>query len=76
MLQYFGNLMQRASSLGKNLILVKIEGKRRKGMTEDKMVGRLHCLNRHEFEQTMGDNDGQRSLERCGSWSRKESAMP
>ena len=47
-----------------------------KGVTEDKMVGMLHCLSRHEFEQTMGDNDGQRSLERCSSWGRKESAMP
>ena len=49
-LQYFGHLMQRANSVGKNLMLGKIEGKRRKGMTGDEMVGMLHCLNRHEFE--------------------------
>ena len=30
-LQYFGHLMQRASSLGKTLMLEKIEGKRRRG---------------------------------------------
>ena len=30
-LQYFGHLMQRADSLGKTLILGKIEGKRRRG---------------------------------------------
>ena len=30
-LQYFGNLMQRADSLGKILILGKIEGRRRRG---------------------------------------------
>ena len=30
-LQYFGHLLQRASSLGKTLILKKIEGKRRRG---------------------------------------------
>ena len=29
--QYFGHLMQRANSLGKTLILGKIEGRRRKG---------------------------------------------
>ena len=29
--QYFGHLMQRANSLEKTLMLVKIEGKRRKG---------------------------------------------
>ena len=30
-LQYFGHLMQRANSLGKTLMLEKIEGKRRRG---------------------------------------------
>ena len=30
-LQYFGHLMQRADSLEKTLMLVKIEGKRRRG---------------------------------------------
>ena len=30
-LQYFGPLIQRADSLGKTLMLGKIEGKRRKG---------------------------------------------
>ena len=29
--QYFGHLMQRADSLGKTLMLGKIEGKRRRG---------------------------------------------
>ena len=42
-LQYFGHLMQRADSLGKTLILRKIEGRRRrgqeeKGATEDEMA--------------------------------------
>ena len=30
-LQYFGHLMQRASSLEKTIMLVKIEGRRRRG---------------------------------------------
>ena len=30
-LQYFGHLMQRANSLEKNLLLGKIEGRRRRG---------------------------------------------
>ena len=30
-LQYFGHLMQRANSLEKNLLLGKIEGKKRRG---------------------------------------------
>ena len=36
--QYFGYLMQRANSLGKTLMLGKIEGRRR-GETEDGMIG-------------------------------------
>ena len=39
-LQYFGHLMQRADSLEK--IEGKIEGKRRRGATENEMVGWHH----------------------------------
>ena len=49
-LQYFGHLMQRTDSLGKTLMLGKIEGRRRRGMTEDEMVAWHHLLNGHEFE--------------------------
>ena len=38
-LQYFGHLMRRADSLEKNLMLGKIEGRRRRGATEDETVG-------------------------------------
>ena len=48
-LQYFGYLMQRANSFEKTLMLEKTEG-RKKGMTEDEMVGLHHRLNGHEFE--------------------------
>ena len=41
-LQYFGHLMQKADSLEKTLMLGKIEGRRRRGMTEDEMVGWHH----------------------------------
>ena len=37
-LQYFGHLMQRADSSEKTLMLGKIEGRRKRGATED-MVG-------------------------------------
>ena len=36
--QYFGHLMQRDDSLEKTLILGKIEGRSRRGATEDEMV--------------------------------------
>ena len=42
-------------------------------MTEDEMVGWHHWLNRHEFEQTPGDSEGQRSLVCCSPWGHKES---
>ena len=38
-LQYFGHLMRRANSLEKILMPGKIEGRRRRGTTEDKMFG-------------------------------------
>ena len=50
--QYFGHLMQRADSLEKTLMLGETEGKRRKVVAEDEMVGWHHRLNGHEFEQT------------------------
>ena len=42
-----------------------------KGMPEDKMVGWHHWLNGHEFEQTQGDSEGQRSLVRFSSWDHR-----
>ena len=61
-LQYFGHLIQRADSLEKALMLGQIEGRRRRGVTEDEMVGWHHRLNGREFEQTLGDGEGQGSL--------------
>ena len=48
--QYFGHFMQRTDSLEKTLMLGKIEGRRRRGITEDEMVGWHHRLSGHEFE--------------------------
>ena len=38
-----------------------------KGTTEDEMVGWHHRFNGHEFEQTLGDGEGQGSLWSMGS---------
>ena len=74
-LQYFGHLRQRADSLEKTLMLRKIEGRRRRGVREDEMVGWHHRINGHEFEfdQTPGDSEGQGSLACCSPWGGKES---
>ena len=59
-LQYFGHLMQRADN-GKDLDARKYCGQE-KGMTEDEKVGWHHQLSGHEFEQALGDGEGQGSL--------------
>ena len=38
---------------------------RRKGVTEDEVVGWHHQLNAYEFEKTLGDGEGQGSLACC-----------
>ena len=43
-----------------------------KRMTEDDMAGCHHQLYGHEFEQTLGDGDGQGSLGSCNPWGHKE----
>ena len=43
-----------------------------KGTTEDQMVGWHHWLNGHEFEQALGDGEGQGSLVCYSPWGCKE----
>ena len=40
-------------------------------MTEDGMVEWNHRLNGHEFQQTLGDSEGQGSLTCCRPWIEK-----
>ena len=72
-LQYSGHQRRRANSLEKPLMLGKIEGRRRRGLTEDEMVGWHHRLNAHEFEQAPGDGEGQGSLVCNSALGHKES---
>ena len=41
-------------------------------MAEDEMVGWHHRFSGHEFEQTLGDREGQGGLVCCSSWDCKE----
>ena len=54
-------------------MLGKIEGRRRRWLPEDEMAGWYQRLNGHGFEQTLGDGEGQGSLECCNPWGHKES---
>ena len=44
-------------------------------MTEDELIGWHHQLNGHEFEQALGNSEGQESLACCSPWGHKESDM-
>ena len=41
------------------------------GMTENEMVGWHHRLDGHEFEQALGDGEGQGSLACCSPWGHR-----
>ena len=43
-----------------------------KGVTEDEMFGWHHRLNGYEFEQALGDDEGQGSLVCFSPWGHKE----
>ena len=42
-----------------------------KEMTKDEMVGWHHRVNGHEFEQALGDREGQGSLASCSPWGHR-----
>ena len=69
-LQYFGHLMQTADSLGKILMLEKIEGRRRRGRQ------RMRCLDGITNSMNMSLSklrvcDGQGGLACCSTWDHK-----
>ena len=61
--------------IGKDIDAGKDRRQEEKGETEDDMVRWHHCLNEHEFEQTLRDGEGQGSLVCCSPWGHKESDM-
>ena len=73
-LQYFGHLIQRADSLEKTLMLGKTEGRSRRGSQKIRGLDGI-TDNGHEFEQALGDGEGQASLACCSPWGGKELDM-
>ena len=57
----------------KDLVIQKDRRQEEKGATEDQMVWWPHWPNGHEFEEALGDDEGQGSLECCSPWGFKES---
>ena len=72
-LQYFGHVMQMNQLTGKDPDVGKDGGQDEKEVTEDEMFGWHHQLDRHEFEQTLGDSERLRSLVCCSPRCHKES---
>ena len=56
-------------------MLEKTEGRRRRGMTEDEMVGWYHQLDGHEFEQALGVGNGLGSLACRSPWGHRDLDM-
>ena len=58
-----------------DLVTGKERGQEEKGATEDEMVGWHHRLSGHEFEQALGDGEGQGSPTCCSPWGCKKPDM-
>ena len=58
----------RSWRIGKDPDAGKDWGQEKRRVTEDEMVGWHHWLCGHEFEQTLGDSEGQGSLMCCSPW--------
>ena len=58
--------------IGKDSDAVKDWRQEEKRTTEDEMVGWHHRCDGHEFEQTLGDSEGQGSMMRCSPWGCRE----
>ena len=56
----------------KNLMLLKVEGRRRRGRQNSEMVGWHYQLKANECKQTLGDSEGQGRLACCSPWVWKE----
>ena len=68
----WGQEEKKETLTGKEPVAGKDWGQEEKKETEDEIVGRHHRLNGHEFEQTLGDGEGQGSLVCCSPWGYNE----
>ena len=73
-LQYFGPLMQRGNTLEKTQVLGKIEGRGRRRVAEDEMVGSITSSMDLTLNKLL-ESEGQGSLACCSPWGCKELGM-
>ena len=73
-IQYSDHLMHRADSLEKTLMLGKTEGRRRREQQRTRCLdGITDSMN--EFQQTLGDGEGQGGLACCNPWGHNETQL-
>ena len=70
-LQYFGHWCKEPTHGERPWCWERLKAEA-KGAAEGEMVRWRHWLSGHEFEQTLGDSEGQGSLTCCCSWGHKE----
>ena len=73
-LQYFGHRIRRADTLGKTLMLGKIEGRRRRGQ-QRRDCGMASPIQWTWTWQTPGDGEGEGGLVCCSPWAHRGSDM-
>ena len=71
-LQYFGHWWEELTHWKRLWCWERLKTNEKRA-TEDEMVGWHHWPNGHEFEQTLGDGEEQRSLACCSPRGHKES---
>ena len=59
--------------IGKDPVAEKDKEQEEKGVIENEMAGWPHQFNGYEFEQILGEREGQGTLACCSTWGHKES---
>ena len=68
-------LVGKTQFIGKVPDAQKVWEQEKKGATEDEMIERHHQFDGFEFEQILGDSEGQKSLVCYSPWGLKESDL-
>ena len=70
-IRVFSNELLKTNKQTNKLMLVKIEGRKRRGR-QDEMVGWHHWFNGYELGKSLEDSEGQGGLASCNPWDCRE----